>query len=96
MMPENNEEITVRILEDLVQTLEHHITSEESALIRIEKLLDGNGQKGLIREHSEHGMKLSQLEQWKKDTATECRWLIGLIVTVILAVVALALSTVKK
>lgn len=86
----------VALLEGLVHTIDSHIASEESALIRIERLLDGNGQPGLVREHGTHAAKLAQLEDWKAQLTAERYWVMGLLVTVLLAVVGMIITFLRK
>jgi hypothetical protein len=55
---------------------------EEGALARIERLLDGNGQPGLVRGHTSHEERLRALEGWKV-------WMVGTMVSMSLAALAL-------
>ena len=68
-----------------VQDLRAYMEREEGTLNRIERLLDGNGQPGLVRGHVSMDERLKSLEGWKA-------WMVGFIVTSGLAAVATAIQ----
>jgi hypothetical protein len=70
------------LLAEVQHDLRGHMEREEGALLRIEKLLDGNGQPGLVRGHVSLDERLKSLESWKV-------WLVGFMVTTALGVAAM-------
>ena len=82
----------VALLRGLVTTIQTHVDSEEASLVRIERLLDGNGQPGLVRSAIIHDERLRAIEAWKGELAITRRWLIGLILTTAVAVIAMLLN----
>jgi hypothetical protein len=69
-------------LTEVQRDLREHMDREETALMRIERLLDGNGQPGLVRGHTSHEERLKALEGWKV-------WMVGTMVSMSLAALAL-------
>lgn len=84
--------VVTELLREISATLTWHIDNEENTLNRIEKLLDGNGQPGLIREHLSHREAIAHLETWKAEMMATRRWLIGVLITVVLALIASAIT----
>ena len=83
-------------LESLVrieEELRGHMEREEVALLRIEKLLDGNGQPGLVRTQVSLDERLKSMEAWKT-------WVISAVLAMGLAaaamIVQIALVWVRK
>ena len=76
-----------RILTEVQLDLRAHMEREEGALARIERLLDGNGQPGLVHGHVSMDGRLTSLESWKT-------WVIGFMVTSSLAGVAMIVQVV--
>lgn len=75
------------LLAEIEHDLRAHVQWEETALQRIEKILSGNGQPGLVRSQVSLEERLKSVESWKK-------WIIGVMVTVTLAAVASLLQMV--
>jgi len=92
----------IEILIDIAARLKAHIESEDVVLTRIERLLDGNGQPGLVRGHTLHDGRLLAIENWRVELAAaqeslrvSHRWVIGLTVTTALAMGSLLLHAWK-
>lgn len=80
--PHAMDSATSNLLAEIQRDLQEHMSREESALERIERLLDGNGQPGLVRSHTSHDERIKNLERWKA-------WFVGFMVTTSLAAIAL-------
>jgi hypothetical protein len=94
---------TDQLLEVLTKSLEQHISDEEDTLGRIEKLLNGNGQPGLVHEHISNGARLNtltekitgleiKLEVMRVETVVARRWALGIglsALSVLIAIIAL-------